>query len=312
MINRLEPKANLFLSNLPKTSSREQIEDLCEQFGQIFSLKFIQNESETRNQAFVQYHSIEEANNALMMLEGKELDGVTLSVDVASKENMLYFKGNVPKEEKEKLREKLMEVFKNYGDVTVGEFQFNQEGDKYFTTARLSTAKKAKEFLAFFHENLSKGELITAMSQHTGKDDILGEFKKQKNNLFCKVCPIRADTQLDLVVQQVRQSGIKGLKSFNKFDRNGQCGVNFVFQNTQDLYSFIVLVQQKRSPLQPFILSSFPTVEYPHFIVKVLKQNKRKMQQQRMMQFPFQFMPMNQYQMNQYAMQMQQMQYMQQ
>lgn len=48
---------------------------MCEQYGPIYSIKFITEDSELKNQAFVQFEESSGAQNAKHMLETQQIDG---------------------------------------------------------------------------------------------------------------------------------------------------------------------------------------------------------------------------------------------
>ncbi len=83
------------------------------------------------------------------MLETREIEGKIVNVETANKEYMIFMKGKKPEEGD--LKDSLLSMFETYGDVTIGEIQFNSDNKEFFTSARLSTEEKAKSFIKYFN-----------------------------------------------------------------------------------------------------------------------------------------------------------------
>jgi len=62
-------------------------------------------------------------------------------VELAIKDYMVFIKGKLPVGKE--LKEELLKMFENFGDVSIGEVQNNRLNKEYFTSARLSTEEKA-------------------------------------------------------------------------------------------------------------------------------------------------------------------------
>jgi RNA recognition motif-containing protein len=76
---------NLYVSNLGFQTSDNDLRKLFEAFGQVSSAKVITDRETGRSRGFgfVEMESNTDANTAMTKLNGKEVDGRTLSVSVA-------------------------------------------------------------------------------------------------------------------------------------------------------------------------------------------------------------------------------------
>ena len=75
----------IYVGNIPYSKTEEDIKDLFGQYGEVASVKYI-NDRETgrfRGFGFVEMSSAEEAKRAIENLENKEFDGRTLRVNEA-------------------------------------------------------------------------------------------------------------------------------------------------------------------------------------------------------------------------------------
>ncbi|MBL0269997.1 MAG: RNA-binding protein [Chitinophagaceae bacterium] len=81
---------NMYVSNLGYQTSEDDLRQLFEAFGQVSSAKVITDREtgKSRGFGFVEMPSGAEANEAMSKLNGKEVEGRTISVTVArEKEN---------------------------------------------------------------------------------------------------------------------------------------------------------------------------------------------------------------------------------
>ena len=76
---------NIYVSNLSFHTSEEDLKDLFSKYGGVTSAKIIMDKMTNRSRgfAFVEMSSEEEGNAALKGLNGKDVEGRTLSVSVA-------------------------------------------------------------------------------------------------------------------------------------------------------------------------------------------------------------------------------------
>lgn len=76
---------NIYVSNLSFHTSEEDLKDLFSKYGSVTSAKIIMDKMTNRSRgfAFVEMPSEEDGNEALKGLNGKDVEGRTLSVSVA-------------------------------------------------------------------------------------------------------------------------------------------------------------------------------------------------------------------------------------
>lgn len=76
---------NLYVGNLDYGVSSEDLQDLFEEFGVVLSAKVIIDRDTKRSKGFgfVEMENDEEAQNAIEELDGAELEGRTVKVNVA-------------------------------------------------------------------------------------------------------------------------------------------------------------------------------------------------------------------------------------
>lgn len=85
--------------------------------GEIFSLKFITDWNEKKNQCFVQFMEMDSAQEAIKQLNGQNFGSAKLSVCFANNSNIVYVKGQV----EDDYKQKLVEVVQQFGDYGLGE-----------------------------------------------------------------------------------------------------------------------------------------------------------------------------------------------
>ena len=77
--------AKLYVGNLSFNTTTQDLEDMCGEFGTVESANIIEDRETGRSRgfAFVEMSSNEEAQNAISALNGKEIDGRSLTVNEA-------------------------------------------------------------------------------------------------------------------------------------------------------------------------------------------------------------------------------------
>ncbi len=76
---------NMYVSNLSFHTSEDDLRKLFESFGQVSSAKIVNDRDTGRSRGFgfVEMGSDEEANQAMSKLNGKEIEGRSISVTIA-------------------------------------------------------------------------------------------------------------------------------------------------------------------------------------------------------------------------------------
>lgn len=77
--------ANIYVGNLSFDTSNSQLQGLFAEFGEVTDAQVIMDRDTGRSRGFgfVEMKSSDEANNAISSLNGKEVDGRQLKVNVA-------------------------------------------------------------------------------------------------------------------------------------------------------------------------------------------------------------------------------------
>lgn len=76
---------NIYVGNLPRTSSEEQLRKAFEAYGEVSSVAIIKDKfsGESRGFGFVEMPNAQEGQAAINALNGKDFGGRTLNVNVA-------------------------------------------------------------------------------------------------------------------------------------------------------------------------------------------------------------------------------------
>ena len=154
--SNLDPKSNVYISNLDPKTTESDIEKLCSPFGQIFSIKLknevlysLKGEDITCKKANVKFESIEDANNCIKKNRGIEFGGRQIKIGVHSGTNSLLLKGPFTTDTKESL----YQIFSNLGNYTINKFDISQEGTSYLAKLNLEEDSIAHSFLNEWLQN---------------------------------------------------------------------------------------------------------------------------------------------------------------
>ena len=203
------PKANIFVNNIPKEVTTKQLDELCQQFGPVLSCVVRTDKSgESLGYGYVQYDTEESAGRAVKALDNVEKWDSTLYAQffVPSKQRQheqknLYIK-NFPKSWTKEEVEKFVEGLKSYGTVTcagVYENKPNPETVRYYAFLAYESEEVAKKVIEEFNSKKLKGHeesedeegklLVTiAMSKRVRRDQLKKKHLTLNNltNLFIK------------------------------------------------------------------------------------------------------------------------------
>lgn len=158
-----DPKANIFIKNLNKEVSTKQIDELCQQFGNLLCCSVRTDENgHSLGYAYVQYETEDAAQRAVAALNNTEKWGNTIIAEifVPSKQRTLAKKNlyikNFPKSwDKERVERFIEEEFKTKGKVTCsGVYHHKQDEDKvrYYAFVAYDQESEAKIVIEEYHE----------------------------------------------------------------------------------------------------------------------------------------------------------------
>jgi len=152
-----DPKANIFVKNLNKDVTTKQLEELCQQFGNVLCCAVRNDENgQSLGYGYVQYDTEEAATRAITALNGIEKLGSTLQVlvFVPSKQRHLEQKNlyirNFPKNWNKERVEKLVEDIKSKGIVTccgIYEHSLDSQVVRYYAFLAFEKEEEAKSVI---------------------------------------------------------------------------------------------------------------------------------------------------------------------
>lgn len=73
--------------------TQDEFEEMVSEIGPIFSIKFNEVKDDEFNTAYVQYENKGDGDNAIGILNDKEVHGVKINVATTSKNNILFVRG---------------------------------------------------------------------------------------------------------------------------------------------------------------------------------------------------------------------------
>ncbi len=273
---------------------------MCSEIGKIFSVKYIESKDENMgNQAYVQFQNITDATKAIEQFNEKEINGKKISVDIANKKNILFIKGeNTPN-----FVEKLKEVFELYENVTFGDLQLSSNKQMTLITVRLPSERNAKAFLQEYRGHRDKYPLIKDCVDITGKHGLMKEFNADQKILYCVVSPLNKKMDREAIKRQILQK-FRNVTQCDLREKNGVLELYIVFGTPKDIIYFITDLQKHDSLMQAFLEGNKPNIDYPGFLIKLMKKFKHNKYQRQMLFNPgmnqaMMFNPMTMNSMNQ-------------
>lgn len=75
---KIDKNSNVYFTNIPKKMTQSEFENMVGEIGPIFSIKFNEIENDECNNAYVQYENNGDGENAIGILNNKEVHGVKI------------------------------------------------------------------------------------------------------------------------------------------------------------------------------------------------------------------------------------------
>ena len=271
----LDKNANIFISNLDESVDAQKLEEICQKYGPVFSIKFLDYVEGEKKQAYVQFDRVQDSVQAIEGLNGLEINGSKLSVEIASKNNVIFLKCRAV----EDVDKKLKDIFEAWGVVTFGEKVFSENNQTFIVSARMESKEKARGFLQELRAERISKQIIQDAVEYESKKQIFKDFKKNAKDLYCRISPIKKNTSSNKLAGKISEQ-FGTLKTNVLFEQNGVLVFQVVFTKPTDLVNFITSLQNKQNIMTPYLDSETPNIEYPQFIIRLTMKNiKQSMEQ---------------------------------
>lgn len=140
---KIDKNSNVYFTNLPKQMTQEEFEEMVSEIGPVFSIKFNEVENDEFNSAYVQYENNGDGDNAIGILNDKEVHGVKINVATTSKNNIIFIKGR----ESPTIMQEIQELTQPYGEVIFSEKLVSQNNVDYILSLRFTSEQKARSFV---------------------------------------------------------------------------------------------------------------------------------------------------------------------
>lgn len=211
-------KANLFVKNIGPTATNKTLYDLFRPFGEIFSVRLAQDyKGASKGYGYVQFKNLEDSVKAIEAMNGKEIDGKKLAVDVyklSERRERLsqgftnVFVKNLPPEITTK--EALDALFSKFGPRTsLGIFpkQFNDKTGYYGFVNFAKTEDAAKAVAEMNDKEISGTKLYVskALSRDQREREKIRkkmELRSQSRKFTLHVKSAKGEPLIEAMIQQ--------------------------------------------------------------------------------------------------------------
>ena len=207
----LDPNACIVFQNLAQETTEEEILKLLKPFGNPFSVRLVHKEKEAlETRAFVQFDKLETAKLVIDELNGVQIRGKNIQLELANRKNKVFIKAKYHENAMEELKQTLQEW--KYEESETPEIS----SDKLYFIALLKFENKetAISFLNDFSANPSKYPLILNAVEKANLKSLKTDFTSENSSLFCRVSHFNESTDFEqFKVELETQFGqIAGLK----------------------------------------------------------------------------------------------------
>ena len=317
--SEFNPKANIFVKNLNKEVSTKQLDELCQQFGNVVCCAVRTDENgQSLGYGYVQYDNEEAAGRAVKALNDVEKWGNKLEVQffVPSKQRHLERKNiyikNFPKGWDREKVDKLIEEFKSKGNVTcsgVYENKKDNETTRYYAFLAYDSEEDAKKVIEEYNGKKLEGHadstdeeeqlyVTVALPKRVRKEQLKKKHLTFNNltNLFIKsLKPSVTEEQLNAAFGKYGKITSSCLKEAKQVVMNNSEPLKFGFINFSDEKeaSDAFFKGKKDSDIKEMLHESHPaTAEFLYYAQpKALRAQYLRMKQN-MMKYITRPMPM--------------------
>lgn len=171
-------------------------------------------------------------------------------------------------------------MLKPYGEVIISDKILSHNNTEYIISLRFNTLQKAKNFMDDFNFKKIEQDFIKQVLSYDKKKDIYSKFKKNQGQLYFKVSPIKNEVSFEEILQSIspilqeRQIKLKEEKIFGI--ENGEKTWGVVFNDPSNLIDFIKICDSLPHLFKRFVTSDLPNIQYPSYIIKILKKQKHQ------------------------------------
>jgi RNA recognition motif-containing protein len=196
--NRLDPQANLVITEFPSSLTEAELLALGEKQGPVFSVKIVpgdNTEGRTQDKAYIQFETVDVARKALQALNGSDLNGQVITVDQTGKKNKIFIKADNSEDVVEQVKAQLGPWL----PVELGKPDVSDDTLQCILLAKFENDLQARAFLQDFYGDKTKCSInrwadkgrLRATQPQAHEEELQ---ERQQRQPFRQVLPCRCGT----------------------------------------------------------------------------------------------------------------------
>lgn len=270
----LDQNANVVVQGLSEEVTEAELQSLIAPLAKPFSVKVVKNDKKAgESKAYLQFENMEQAKAVIDKLDGTAFQGKQLVVELTNRKNKVFIKANFHENAIEELKRSL-EGWK-FEELEAPEVSIDKT--HFIVLVKFENEATANRFLEEVAKNPAQFPLIVKAVDKANLKSLKSDFQSESSGFFCRISSLKSPDALEQFKEELlkKHEQASGVRLTGNRENSNEVEVNFA--NSKSLADFILNIQKKDSQLLEFFHADSLKVDFPHFMISVLRKVKMAM-----------------------------------
>ena len=270
----LDQNANIVVQGLSENITESELLSLISPLAKPFSIKIVKNDKRPgESKAYLQFETLEQSRTVIEKLNGMKIDSKELSAELTNRKNKVFIKAK----HSDKALNELKQSLDGWKVEEIEAPEVSTDKTHFIVLVKFESEAIANSFLEEVSKNPSKFPLIVKAVDKANLKSLKVDFQSESSGFYCRISSLKNPADFEklrseLVNKHEQATSVK----LNEL----QDGINEVeinFANSKSLADFILKIQKKDSPFLDYFHGDNLKVDFPHFMIAVLRKVKMAM-----------------------------------
>ena len=270
----LDQNANVVIQGFPESATESELMTLIAPMAKPFSTKIVKNEKKTdESKVYLQFENMEQANAAIQKLDGTTFQNKTLSAEFTNRKNKVFIKAK----HHDNAIEELKSSMSGWKFEELEAPEISTDNTHFIVLVKFENETTANQFLEDVEKNPSKYPLVVKAVDKSNLKSLKTDFQSPSSGFYCRISKLKHPEEFDQFKAEVskKYDQLTGVKLTGNPDESNE--VEIMFANSKGLTDLILNIQKKDSQLLQFFHADSLKVDFPHFMIAVLRKAKMAM-----------------------------------